>query len=158
MDGQRGDLGEEQLIADGLRVVGVAQPGGELRECRAAVGLPRCAELLGRDARGLRDEREAVIAVRDGVADGDDGVRVEHGLQARDELAVGGLDGRADGLAELQHAGSEVVGRVGRFLDGGFLVTAPTRGGDHEERGEDGRGQREPDVHGASRGGGAHRS
>ena len=109
------------------------------------------AELLGGHARCLRDEREPLVAILDGVPEDRQRLRVEDGLQPGHELAVARLDDGVEGFAELEDAGGEIVGRVGGCLDGGVVATAAGDGEERQQRGEDGRGQREPNVHGASR-------
>ncbi|MYD64657.1 MAG: hypothetical protein F4X26_01460 [Chloroflexi bacterium] len=153
VDRERRDVREEQLVADGLRVVGGPQPGGEAGERLDGARLPRGPELLGGGHPGrLGDEGECLAAAIDGAVDDHDRLGVEDGLQARDKLAVPDVDGGVERFAELQDAGREVVPGVDGFLDGRVVIAPAAGGGEQrEQRDEDGRGARESNVHGASR-------
>ena len=71
-------------------------------------------------------------------------------MQAGDELAVAGVERDADGLADLEHARGEVVGRVGGRRGVVAVSAAAGEGEQREQRGEARREEGAGDVHGAS--------
>ena len=78
--GQLRQLVDEQVVADAPAILGGGERVREPGEGGGAVRLPLRAELLDRHAGRLGDQREPLVAVLDGVVDGEHRAGVERGL------------------------------------------------------------------------------